>query len=105
MTKRMAVLAAFFIAGSAHAQSFDGAWSGQAGQWSLSLTVSGQKGRLTMACAGADGFNDVSVAPDGSVNGTVKTGSISRQITGKLPSLNVPPGGSCGGGTATMVKK
>jgi len=101
----LAGVVAFAFAFEAQAQQFDGTWTGQAGQWNVTLAVSGTKARLTLSCGGTDGISDFTLGQGGSVNTYVTTGSGRRQITGTLPSIQIPPGGSCGGGTATMVKK
>lgn len=87
--------------------SLNGTYVGQAGQWNLKLSVNGSRGDLAMTCPGGDfpGLT-VKVGPNGQVDDYVKTGSGRRKVTGNVSgTLNVEPGGSCGGGTATMVKK
>lgn len=97
---------AFAYAFQAQAQQYDGVWTGIAGQWAVKLTVTGTKGRLGLTCGGSNDFSaDIPVAADGSINSYVTTGQGRRQITGKLPDFNIPPGGSCGGGKAALVKK
>lgn len=103
--RRILLAASLSIAFPALAQQYDGVWTGQAGQWALKLTVKGTSGRLDLACGSNAFVVDIPVAADGSINSYVTTGSGRRQITGKLPAIVVPPGGSCGGGDATMVKK
>jgi len=84
--------------------NFDGTWSGSAGQWGIKLTVAGAKGRMTLSCGGNDFLADIPVSADGAIDSYVTTGAGRRQITGKLPALNIPPGGSCGGGATTLTK-
>lgn len=80
------------IAGSASAQgNFDGTWTGQAGQWAITLTVAGTKAKYFMTCGGIDGAADFTLGADGAVNFYVTSGAGRRQITGKLPTIQVPP--------------
>lgn len=105
------VLALAVLTTPIEAQHYDGTWVGQAAQWTLTVSVRGTKARLTMSCGGTSLggtglIADFDLGPDGSVNTYVTTGAGRRNITGKLPELHVPPpGGLCGSGTATMVKK
>lgn len=110
------ILATALLTGAtcmAHAQnraaapaSLDGVYTGQAGQWDLKLTVKGNKGDLTMSCSNGyfPGLS-IKVGTDGTVDEYVTTGNGRRRLTGNVNNIIVvPPGGSCGGGTATMRK-
>jgi hypothetical protein len=94
------------LAGVATAQSnVDGTYTGQAGQWNLKLTVKGTRDDLVMTCSN-DFLLTIKVGPDGKIDDYVTTGSGRRRLTGNVNgTINVEPGGSCGGGVATMVKK
>jgi hypothetical protein len=86
--------------------NINGTYVGQAGQWNLKLTVNGSRGDLAMTCPSGDfpGLA-VKVGADGKVDDYVKTGNGRRKVTGYVNgTLNVEPGGTCGGGTATMRK-
>jgi hypothetical protein len=106
MLRKLAVISviALLLSGTARAQQFDGVWTGQAGQWSIKLTVAGAKGKLALSC-GNDFSADIPVSADGSIDSYVSTGQGRRQITGKLPKLVIPPGGSCGGGSTDLKKQ
>jgi hypothetical protein len=85
--------------------SVNGTYIGQAGQWSLKLTVKGNRGDLLMSCT-QDFLVTIKVGADGAIDDNVTTGSGRRHLTGNVNgSIVVPPGGSCGGGTAVMQKK
>ena len=105
------LLAAWGEPPPAQAQQYDGTWTGQAAQWTLTLVVAGTKARLTMACGGTALGSmglivDFGLGPDGLVDTYVMTGAGRRHITGNLPDLNVPPpGGLCGSGIAKMIRK
>ena len=105
--RKLSIVVALAFACSANAQQFDGTWTGTAGQWALTLTVTGTKARLEMACSGTQGMSDFAIGPDGAVNTYISfnVAGSRRQITGTVQALQVPSGGGCGGGTATMTKK
>ena len=98
------VIAVAFATTPVRAQQFDGVWDGTAGKWSVKLTVAGTKGRVALSCDANAFVTDVPVSADGAIDAYVTTGTGRRQITGKLPALNIPPGGSCGGGSTTLTK-
>jgi hypothetical protein len=94
------------LASSTQAQGkFDGTWTGTAGDWTLALTVTGTKAKLKMACAGQSWDFDVPVSATGTVDTYVRAPDFARrQITGQLPAINVPPGGSCRGGSTNLSR-
>jgi hypothetical protein len=87
----------------AQAQQLDGAYTGTAGQWKIDLTVKGDRGDLTMACGSNVMFGKATIAPDGAVSGSVKSGTqLHGNITG---GVEIAAGGNCGNGKAVLVKK
>ena len=83
----------------------DGVYTGQAGQWNLSLQVNGGKGQLKMSCSQGEFTPTVKVGQDGSVDDYITTGSGRRRVTGNINGvLKLEPAGSCGGGAAAMKK-
>ena len=84
---------------------FDGTWRGTAGDWTVTLAVNGTKAKLNLKCFGNTWDFDIPVGADGAIDTYVRAPDMARrQVTGRLPEFNVPPGGTCRGATATLSK-
>ena len=105
--RKLPIVVALAFACSAHAQQFDGTWTGQAERFSLTLTVTGTKARLEMTCTGGyHGTADFALGADGAVNTWVNfplVAAARQQVTGTVQAIRV--GGQCGSGIVTMTKK
>ena len=65
--RKLSIVVALAFACDANAQQFDGTWTGTAGQWALTLTMTGTKARLEMACSGTQGMSDFAIGADGAL--------------------------------------
>lgn len=103
-------LAALAPSGNASAQgACDGTWKGNIVDYTLTLKVTGEKGKLHVFCGpqGLDWDFDIAVAADCSVAAWIASSAPRfqrSQLTGRLPSLMLPTSQDCRGGTGTLSK-
>lgn len=84
---------------------FDGTWVGTSGPPTLTVVVTGQKAKLTLACNNSKFNFDIAVSPEGAIDSILSTqGMARRRVNGTLPAITVGAGGSCGGGTVTLKR-
>ncbi|SKA40438.1 hypothetical protein SAMN02745126_06354 [Enhydrobacter aerosaccus] len=109
--RALAALAIVAAPIAAHAGEFDGKWKGSAGSWQVELLVQGANATLTLQCNGSFGNTapftfDVPVAANGHFDAWVGGAGtfVRRNVTGNLPTFQIPPGGECGGGTVTLQR-
>ena len=105
--KRLATLLLVVLLPSVAAAqgSFDGTWTGQAGDWKIRLAIKGQKGQIALTCTTIVHRFDIPVGEDGLVNSWLSSETFSRrQVAGKLPHLIIPSSGSCKGGAVNLSK-
>lgn len=101
------------VVNSAIAGQWDGTWKGTAGDWEVTLVVSGDKANLRMLCPKMgkqpyDESSTISVADGGALQGWYGGGALTRRrvIGGTLPKLAVSEvQANCVGGTATLTRQ
>ena len=108
LVRSLVLAAAVAFATPAAAGQWDGTWTGTAGDWVIKLVVIGERGDLRIVCNG-NSFGQfdftIPVKEDGGISSWIGGDRLGRRlVSGSLPQLNFPNGGSCGGGDVTLSR-